>query len=265
MNKSRPIGVFDSGIGGLSVVRHIREQLPAEDIIYVADSAHAPYGDKSADWIQARCRKICSYLLEQDVKAIVVACNTATAAAVESLRQEFALPIIAMEPAVKPAVEATTSGVIGVLATEGTLESERYAALLKRYGSQVQVHQRICHHWVKQVESGQLEGAAVESMVRADCEPLLEAGADTLVLGCTHFPFLEPVMRAVLGKDIHIIDPSPAVASQLKSRLSQEALLNPAEHKGDLRILASDVLDKHKTNLQTLLDEALDLAFLPNL
>lgn len=265
MSSEQPIGVFDSGIGGLSVVRHIRSLLPSEDILYVSDAAHAPYGVRSADWIIDRSRTITRYLIDQGAKAIVIACNTATAAAVESLRQEFDLPIVAMEPAVKPAAEATSSGVIGVLATAGTIESERYAALLKRHGASVKVLNRICHHWVEQVESGVLDGASVEAMVRADVEPLIRAGADTLVLGCTHFPLLLPVIRQVVGDAVHIIDPAPAVAVRLKTVLTEHDLLHPGTRPGGMKIVTSRSLDKHHANLQQLLDEALDLAFLPNL
>lgn len=265
MSNDGPIGVFDSGVGGLSVVQHIRRLLPSEDILYVADSANAPYGGKDPEWIRRRCSRIVGYLVEQGAKAIVVACNTATAAAVDSLRVEFDLPIIAMEPAVKPAAEATRSGVIGVLATAGTLESERYAALLARHGSDVRVLQRICHHWVAQVESGEVSGEAVERMVRDDITPLLDAGADTLVLGCTHFAYLRPVIEAVVGDRVEIIDPAPAVARQLARQLDEREERNPSEQPGILRIRTSEAVERQRHRLRALIDEALDLAFLPNL
>lgn len=219
MSTHLPVGVFDSGVGGLSVVRAIRARMPDLDIYYVADSAHAPYGDKSAEYVQQRARRITAFLLDQGVAAMVVACNTATAMAVEQLRTEFQIPIVAMEPAIKPAVAATRSGVIGVLATAGTLESERYRKLLARHGQQVKVMGSICHSWVGLVESGRLSGVTARDQVAAHVLPLVQAGADTLVLGCTHFPFLVPLIQEVAGAGVTLIDPAPAVAGQLASCL----------------------------------------------
>lgn len=215
MSTHSPVGVFDSGVGGLSVVRAIRAALPDLDLLYVADSGHAPYGDKAPAYVQARAEHIVDFLVERGAAAIVVACNTATAMAVEVLRARYTLPIVAMEPAVKPAVAATRSGVIGVLATAGTLESERYRRLLDRHGSQVRVLGRVCHPWVALVESGRLDDAVARAVVAAEVEPLLAAGADTLVLGCTHFPYLAPLIRELAGPDVTLVDPAPAVAGQL--------------------------------------------------
>ena len=206
MSTYLPVGVFDSGVGGFSVVRAMRALLPQLDIFYVADSAHAPYGSKPPEYVRQRASHITRFLLEQGVAAIVVACNTATAMAVDQLREQFEVPIVAMEPAVKPAVAATRSGVIGVLATAGTLESVRYRQLLARHGSQVQVLGRVCHHWVELVESGALHSGAARELVSAEVLPLLQAGADTLVLGCTHFPFLAPLIRE---RVIEIVDGLP--------------------------------------------------------
>ncbi len=219
MSTHLPVGVFDSGVGGLSVARAIRARLPDLDLIYVADSAHAPYGAKSAAAVRERSRAITRFLFDQGAAAVVVACNTATAMAVEDLRESFAQPIVAMEPAVKPAAAATRTGRIGVLATAGTLESVRYRRLLQDHGSQVKVIERVCHHWVDQVERGELSGATARAAVAAEIEPLLEAGADTLVLGCTHFPWLAPLIADVAGPEVALIDPAPAVAEQLARRL----------------------------------------------
>lgn len=219
MSTHLPVGVFDSGVGGLSVVRAIRARLPHVDLIYVADSAHAPYGSKPAEAVRDRSRLITRFLLDQGAAAVVVACNTATAMAVEDLRESFAQPIIAMEPAVKPAAAATRTGTIGVLATAGTLESARYRRLLQDHGSTVKVIERVCHHWVDQVERGELSGDAARAAVAAEIAPLLDAGADTLVLGCTHFPWLAPLIGEVAGPTVSLIDPAPAVAEQLARRL----------------------------------------------
>jgi len=216
------IGVFDSGVGGLSVLRHIRQTLPDARLIYVADSAHVPYGDKSPQYIEQRSLALTRFLLAQGAEAIVIACNTATAAAAATLRQEFKCPIIGMEPAVKPAVAASKSGVVGVLATIGTLESARFAALLERYAGTVKIVAQGCPGLVEQVESGDLHSAQTRQLIARYTAPLLERGADTLILGCTHYPFLAPLIRAVVGDNIALIDTGAAVARQLQRRLLTE-------------------------------------------
>jgi glutamate racemase len=217
----RPIGVFDSGVGGLSVLRHVRAMLPGEDLLYIADSAHAPYGDKSVQFIEARAMAIAEFLVARDAKALVVACNTATAAAITALRQRFGLPIVGMEPAVKPAAEATRSGVIGVLATSGTLDSGKFAELVQRFGSQARVIVQPCPGLVEQVELGDLAGPLTRRLLEGFIAPLLDAGADTLVLGCTHFPFLQPLLRELVGEEVAIIETGAAVARQLVRRLAE--------------------------------------------
>lgn len=218
---ARPIGVFDSGVGGLTVLRHVRAVLPAANLLYVADSAHAPYGDKSAAFIEARALAIAEFLVERGARALVVACNTATAAAITLLRSRFELPIVGMEPAVKPAAEATRSGVIGVLATSGTLESGKFAELVQRHGSQARVLVQPCPGLVERIEAGDLDGPQTRSLLAACVEPLLAAGADTLVLGCTHYPFLMPLLRQLAGPRVAIIEPGAAVARQLARRLAE--------------------------------------------
>ncbi len=216
------IGVFDSGVGGLSVLHHIRQTLPDEDLIYIADSAHVPYGDKSPEYISARSHTLTRFLIEQGAEAIVIACNTATAAAIAGLRNSFDLPILGMEPAVKPAVAATRSGVVGVLATVGTLESARFAALLEKYAGKVEIVTRGCPGLVEQVELGELNSAKTRDLVERYTTPLLTRGADTLILGCTHYPFLAPLIRKVAGEDITLIDTGAAVARHLQHRLQAE-------------------------------------------
>ncbi len=224
MNRDAPIGVFDSGIGGLSVLRHIRAELPNEHLIYLADTHHVPYGDKGEEFIRRRSAEIVAGFRARGAKAIVVACNTATAAAVDHLRANFDLPIVAMEPAVKPAAGQTRSDIIAVLATAGTLDSERYAALKDRHGRHIEVIERACHQWVELVEHGELDDDQARAIVRGDLEPLLAAGADVLVLGCTHFPFLIPLMNELAGERVRIIDPAPAVARELVRRLGSAGL-----------------------------------------
>ncbi len=216
------IGVFDSGVGGLSVLHHIRQRLPDARLLYVADSAHVPYGDKSAHYIEQRSLLISRFLIEQGAQAIVIACNTATAAAASALRRDFNCPIIGMEPAVKPAVAATKSGIVGVLATIGPLESARFAALLERYAGNVQIVTQGCPGLVEQVERGELHSQETRHLIGRYTEPLLAQGADTLILGCTHYPFLVPLIREVTGENITLVDTGDAVARHLQRRLLNE-------------------------------------------
>lgn len=222
MQSSGAIGVFDSGVGGLSVLRHIRDTLPNERLIYVADSGHVPYGDKSPEYIEQRSLVLTRFLVSRGADAVVVACNTATAAAAAALRNRFDIPIVAMEPAVKPAVAATQSGVVGVLATIGTLESARFAALLERYAGNVEIVTQGCPGLVEQVEQGDLSGPGTRELVERYTAPLLARGADTLILGCTHYPFLAPLIREVVGDDIALVDTGAAVARHLGQRIRQE-------------------------------------------
>jgi glutamate racemase len=230
-----PIGVFDSGVGGISVLKHIRALMPHEHLLYVADSQFAPYGNKSPEFIQARAIWIAAFLKAKGVKAIVVACNTATAASVDLLRQQYHLPIIGMEPAVKPAAAATKTGVVGVLATSGMLKSAQFAALLEHYGQQVQVVTQACHGLVECVERGELDAPATKDLLAGYIKPLIDAGADTIVLGCTHYPFVRPLIEVLVGKDVALIDTGAAVARELKRRLEDAHLLNDESVTGQVR------------------------------
>jgi glutamate racemase len=230
MSSPGAIGVFDSGVGGLSVLQHIRKTFPHERLIYVADSGHVPYGDKTPAYIEQRSHTLTRFLVGQGADAIVIACNTATAAAVASLRDTFSIPIIGMEPAVKPAVAASKSGVVGVLATVGTLESARFAALLERYGDEVEIITQGCPGLVEQVEKGELDSAHTRALLERYTAPLLARGADTLILGCTHYPFLAAQIRDVIGANIMLIDTGEAVARQLQRRIHSEL---PQRASGD--------------------------------
>jgi glutamate racemase len=217
------IGVFDSGVGGLSVLKHIRAALPRHDLLYVADSGHVPYGDKTPACIRERSLALTQFLVDEGAAVVVIACNTATAAAASLLRERFSLPIVAMEPAVKPAVAATRSGVVGVLATVGTLESARFAALLEQYAGAVEIVTQACPGLVEQVEAGELDTPATRALVERFTRPLLARGADTLVLGCTHYPFLKPLLAEVAGPGVALIDTGEAVAQQVVRRLGGAA------------------------------------------
>ena len=231
----QPIGVFDSGVGGISVLKHIRALLPQEDLLYFADSRYAPYGNKSQEFICERSFYLADFLIEQGAKALVVACNTATAAAIGALREKYDLPIIGMEPAIKPAAAATRTGVVGVLATVGTLQSAQFAALLENYGQGVKVVTEGCPGLVECIERGELETSETRDLLEGYLKPLLHAGADTIVLGCTHYPFVRPLIEEIVGFDITLIDTGAAVARQLQKRLSESTLFNQSRVSGCVR------------------------------
>ena len=209
------IGIFDSGSGGLSVLREIRKILPDERYIYYSDNAYCPYGEKTPEFVTARSRAVTDILLSKGCSAVVVACNTATAAAISTLRASYEIPFVGMEPAVKPAASGTRSGVVGVLATAGTLKATKYRSTKEQYADAVRIEERVGRGFVELVENLDLDSPGAESVVRASLQPLLDAGADTIVLGCTHYPFLLPLMRRITSPDVHFIDPAPAVARRL--------------------------------------------------
>jgi glutamate racemase len=225
------IGIFDSGVGGLSVFREIRKLLPYEKYIYFSDSAHCPYGEKSRDYIIDRARQIASFLISQGAEIIVVACNTATAAAISTLREEFPVSFIGMEPAVKPAAQTTSSGVVGVLATAGTLKADKYIDTRERWAHDVKIVEHIGQGFVELVENGTVTGPEAEAIAEKSVRPLIDAGADTIVLGCTHYPFLSSTIAKIAAelypeRDIEIIDPAPAVARHLMDIMKTEALIH---------------------------------------
>lgn len=258
--RGAPIGVFDSGVGGLSVLRHIRNLLPHENLIYCADSRYAPYGDRPESEICGRSAALGAYLAGQGCKAIVVACNTATAAAVSLLRQQFALPVIGREPAIKPAVAATRSGVIGVLATTGTLQSARFAALLDSYGSDVTIITQGCPGLVELVETARLHTPEADARVQQYVQPLLHAGADTIVLGCTHYPFLRHLVARHAGASVTLVDTGEAVARQVKNRLG-DRLCEPdyASHCGRVRIITNSASAHAADCIRALWDEPAEI------
>ena len=219
------IGIFDSGSGGLSVYRELVKVLPQERYIYYSDAANCPYGEKSALFIRRRARFITEFLLDKGADVIVVACNTATAAAIATLRSEYPdVPFVGMEPAVKPAALGTKSGVIGVLATAGTLKASKYLNTRGLYSGDVRVVEHVGQGFVELVEKGILDGPEAENTVRASLQPLLDEGADVVVLGCTHYPFLRPVIERIAGPAVQVIDPAPAVARQTQRLLERHGI-----------------------------------------
>ena len=219
------IGVFDSGVGGLSVLRAIRQQLPDEPFIYLADQAHVPYGQRSLEEVRSFSEGLTHYLLAQGCKLIVVACNTASAAALHHLRHTFPeVPFVGMEPAVKPAAEHTRSGIVGVLATPATFQGALYASVVERFAQGVNLMQHTCPGLVQQIEAGQLDGPETRSILEEALLPMLAEGIDTVVLGCTHYPFVIPLIREIAGPQVRVIDPAPAVARQVGRLLENQGL-----------------------------------------
>jgi len=261
--KQRPVGVFDSGVGGLSVLEHARRLLPEESFIYVADSAWMPYGGRSPELIRDRCRLISRFLIGQGAKALVVACNTATAAAIEVIRSEFALPVIGMEPAVKPAVEASKRGVIGVLATAGTLSSDKFLRLVRRFDSHAEVVFQPGDGLVELVEAGELSSDRTRKLLEKHLQPLLERGIDALVLGCTHYPFLTPLIREVVGPDVVILDTGGAIAAELRRQLDRHGLLSPAAGAGSVRFYSSSPTEENRSMISRLWGASVALEKLP--
>lgn len=238
-----PIAVFDSGVGGLSVLRHLNALLPHESFLYLADQAHVPYGARSGAEVRQLSQAITAYLLAQGARMVVVACNTASAAALNYLRQAFPhVPFVGMEPAVKPAARQTRSGKVGVLATNGTFSSERYAALMARFAQNVSVIEDPCVGLVELIEAGATDDPRAEAVLRRCLRPMLAAGVDTLVLGCTHYPFVRPLIEAIAGPHVTIIDPAPAVARQARRVWEQRpapAEQQPAARPATLRLVTT--------------------------
>ena len=257
-----PIGIFDSGVGGISVLRHIRRALPSEDLLYIADSRYAPYGNKSPQFICERAITLSEFLIDQGAKALVVACNTATAAAVSLMRETYSLPIIAMEPAVKPAAAATRTGVIGVLATSGTLKSAQFAGLLEHYGQHVQVVTQACHGLVECIERGELDAPSTGALLLSYLQPLLDANADTIVLGCTHYPFVRHLIEELVGNDIVLVDTGAAVAKHLKHRLQEADLLAGETDAGQVKFWTNSQAPDAKLVLTKLWGESAEVLVL---
>ncbi|PFH08546.1 glutamate racemase [Collimonas sp. PA-H2] len=260
MAPSAPIGIFDSGIGGLSVLRHIHQNLPHENLLYFADSAYAPYGDKSEAAISARTLAVTEFLLQSGAKALVVACNTATTAAIKAVRAAYpALPVIGIEPGLKPAAAQTRSKIVGVLATKATVSSARLLALQEQIvaASGVRFILQPCVGLVDQIEKGELRSPQTALLVRRYVAPLLEQGADTLVLGCTHYPFIRPLIENVVQElgsgPVAIIDTGDAVCRQLARVLDENGLLQTQAGPGSVAAFATGSPSMIKTTFASLL------------
>jgi glutamate racemase len=255
--RSTPIGIFDSGVGGLSVLRAIREQMPEESIIYFGDQGHVPYGPRPLGQVRDFSEGITRFLLGKGSKIVLVACNAASAAALTYLRQTFKdISFVGMEPAVKPAVEHTETGVVGVLATPATFQGALYASVVERFAAGARLLQSTCPGLVQQIEAGDLNGPQTRSILERALEPMLKENIDTIVLGCTHYPFVIPLIQEIAGEKIRVIDPAPAVARQTKRLLEAEGTKRPTGGCGDLRFFTSG----DGTALQTLLPQLIGVA-----
>ncbi|TAK35537.1 MAG: glutamate racemase [Chloroflexota bacterium] len=249
-----PIGAFDSGVGGLSVVLAIRQLLPGEDLVYLADSAHCPYGDKPLEEIRELAFKAAEFLLERGSKLIVVACNTASAAALADLRSRYPVPFVGMVPAVKPATLSTASRRVGVLATRATIQAELFADLLSQFAEGVEVYPQACPGLVELVEAGRTDLAHSEQLLRRYVEPLLEKGIDRLVLGCTHYPFLRASIESIVGPAVSVIDSGAAIARQVQRVLESRGALSNRGAVGVLRLHTSGDRELFKRTVRALLD-----------
>lgn len=231
MNPTRTplVGVFDSGVGGLSVLKALHSQLPSHDLLYVADSAHAPYGERTDEYISQRTHRIASHLLAEGASLLVIACNTATAVAAASLRERWPLvPIVAVEPGVKPAVALTRNGHIGVMATPATLRSDKFKHLLSAHGTGIAVHLQPCPGLAGQIEQGIHDDPALLKLIDKFTAPLKEAQVDTVVLGCTHYPFVHAQIQQAFGDGVVLVDTAEAVARQAARRLGAAGAPSPA-------------------------------------
>lgn len=252
-----PLGVFDSGVGGLSVLRAIRQLLPDEDILYFADQAHVPYGPRPMEQVRAFADGITRFLLSRGAKLVVVACNTASAAALQYLRQTFPqIPFVGMEPAVKPAAETSRTGVVGVLATPATFQGALYASVIERFAQGVTVLQHTCPGLVTQIESGDLNSMQTRRILEEALLPMLAQGIDTVVLGCTHYPFVIPLIEEIAGEKVRVIDPAPAVARQVQRLLIERGLQTTENRRGIVRYITTGEARSLERMLPLLLGES---------
>jgi len=235
-----PIGIFDSGVGGLSVLRAIRKQTPNENILYFGDQGHIPYGPRPMDQIRDFSEATTNFLLQRDAKIIVVACNTASAAALKFLRGKFPLvQFVGMEPAVKPAAEQTRTGKVGVLATPATFQGELYASVVERFANGVELFQNTCSGLVQQIERGNLNGSETRKILQDALTPMLEQNIDTVVLGCTHYPFVIPLIQEIVGENVRVIDTAPAVARQVERLLEASGRRRKSSARGIVEVFTS--------------------------
>ncbi|MGB1262350.1 MAG: glutamate racemase [Cognaticolwellia sp.] len=245
---SAPIGIFDSGVGGLSIAQCIRQQLPHENLIYIADTIHAPYGEKSTAFIQQRVNDIAQWFIERKTKVIVVACNTATVNAIDQLRKTISIPVIGVEPAIKPAAKISQHKKVAVLVTKATAENQRFLALVDCFTHQSDVIIQPCPGLVELIEQDQKNSHQCKALLSGYLQPLLAKGVDTIVLGCTHYPLVKDVIAQICGNSVVIMETALPVTEQLQRQLAQYQLINPSSSTGSTSFYSS----KHGPKQQAL-------------
>ena len=251
----RPIGIFDSGVGGLSVLKEVQNQYPAEDLIYLADQAHVPYGIRSKEEVLAYANGIVRFLLGKECKLIIVACNTASAVALAALREKYPdVPFVGMEPAVKPAAADTRSGVVGVLATPATFQGDLYASTVERFARGVKILQDTCPGLVEQIETGYIDDPKTRKILENALEPMLAEGVDEVVMGCTHYPFVIPIIQDIVGEGVSVIDPAPAIARQAGRMLEDFDLMTSEGNTPQYYFLTTGNPEKMSVMLKSLLN-----------
>lgn len=250
------IGIFDSGVGGLSVLREVRRVLPGEHLLYFADQANVPYGQRPLRQVRRFSEEITRFLVARGAKVVVVACNTASGAALHHLREAFpATPFVGLEPAVKPAAQRSRTKAIGVIATQGTFRGELFCRLVERFAGDVRVLTQACPGLVERIETGDVGGAETRSLLETYLDPLLSEGIDSLVLGCTHYPFAREAIEAIVGPHVCVVDPSPAVARQVQRVLTDRRLLGRGDHPGAVEYWTTGEPERLRCALSALLGE----------
>ena len=254
------IGVFDSGVGGLWILKHLQQEIPGYNYIFFGDQGHVPYGTKSLDEIRAYSEEITNFLIKKGCKIIVIACNTASGASLKYLRGKFPdILFVGMEPAIKKAVETTVTGSVGVLATPATFSGELYNSVVERFAQGVEIYKDTCLGLVEQIEKGEFESKETRSILEHALKPMLENGIDTVVLGCTHYPFVIPLIKEIVGNEINVIDPTPAIVRQVGYVLTENNLISKTEGEKTVDIFTSGVKENIKIILPKLFGDELDV------
>ena len=257
----RPIGIFDSGVGGLSIVKCVTQQLPNEHLIYLADNLHAPYGDKTTTFITKRVNFIAKQLIQRQVKALVIACNTATVNAIDQLRKQVTIPIIGVEPAIKPAANYSKTKKVGILVTQATATNKRFLALVKKHSVGVDVFIQPCPGLVELIEKGEINSYQCESLLRNYLSPLLAKKVDTIVLGCTHYPFLLNKIQHIIGRNIKIMDTAAPVTKELQRQLSKHKLCCSDKQPGKLTVFSYNPISSIENICSDLINHPINLKY----
>lgn len=258
-----PIAIFDSGVGGLSIAQCINHRLPNENLLYVADTLHAPYGDKTAEFIQQRVNEIAYWFIERNAKAIVVACNTATVNAIDQLRKNISIPVIGVEPAIKPAVNLSKNKKVAILVTKATAENQRFLTLVAQYSHNSEVIIQPCPGLVELIEQDKKNSPECELLLSKYLQPLLDKGVDTIVLGCTHYPLVKGIINKICGENVIIMETALPVTEQLQRQLAQHNLINPSDKLGTTRFYSSKHGDMQQALFTHIWQQSLQLNSYP--